>query len=190
MSSPNFLLIEGYITRNAELRHVGNNDNSVLSFSIGVSKGRDKDGESLGSSYFDCEFWNPPEKVLNNILDASEDEDSSLKVAIRGRLQQDRWENDEGENRSRVKIAVTTVSIPNYSENQNDDKGRGGGKSRNKKSNNKKSSRKSSGGRSSSRRDGGENTSKKKTRKTAEKNTGRDNDDDFEDNDDDDNVPF
>ncbi|MCK5610086.1 single-stranded DNA-binding protein [Candidatus Pacearchaeota archaeon] len=194
MSSPNFVLIEGYIARGAELREVGTRGNTVLSFTIGVSNGRDKDGESLGSSYFDCEFWNPAEKLGDAIVDASEDEDSSLKVAVRGRLKQDRWKNEDDETRSRVKIAATTVSIPNYSENPNDDDNKGGSRNKKKSSSGRKSGGRSSGGSKSSRSNsgGGTATKKKSNRKTAESNTGRDDDDDdFGDDDDDDgDVPF
>ena len=187
MSSPNFVLLEGFVARNAELREL-KGGLTVLSFSLAVSNGRNKDGESLGSSYFDVEFWNPSEKVADNILDASEDEDGGLKVAVRGRLKQDRWENDEGETRSRVKISATTVSVPNYSENgnNNDD---GGSRRRGKKNSKRSSGR--GGKKSSSRRNSGGNSKKRSSRRTAEEDTGRSDDDDFgDDEDDDDGVPF
>ncbi len=178
MSSPNFVLLEGYVSRNAELREVGNNGATILAFSVGVSKGRDSDGESLGTSYFDIDFWNPSEKLADSIIDASEDEDSSLKLSIRGRLNQDRWENEDGESRSRVKIVASTISIPNYSEN-NDNGGKKGKKKKKKKGSSKKKSSRPTNRKSS-----------KKSRKAT--NTGRKNDDDFDEDEDDDedDVPF
>lgn len=188
MSSPNFVLLEGYVARGAELREVGSRGNSVLAFALAVSNGRNRDGESLGTSYFDVEFWNPSERIADAIIDASEDDDSSLKVGIRARLKQDRWENDEGETRSRVKLAATTVFIPNYSENQNSDDDEDEGRSRRRSK--KKSKRRGGGGRGKKKSRRSSGGSKKRSRRTAEEDTGVEDEDDFEDDEDDDDVPF
>lgn len=182
MSSPNFVYLEGYIQR-AEEREVGRNGNRVLSFTLAV-RGRGEDAEY---SYFDVDHWNTPSKIAEAIIDAGESEGSSRKFAVRGSLKQDRWETEDGDKRSRVKIAATTVFAPFYSE-EDDDDDEGGSRRRSKKKSKKKSSKRGgSRKKSSSRRGGG---GKKRRR--------RDEDEDYEDPDeeseeedeDDDDVPF
>lgn len=55
MPSRNYFEVMGHVARDAELRAVG--DTSVLKFSVGVSRGKKKNGEDAGTDWIPCEMW-------------------------------------------------------------------------------------------------------------------------------------
>lgn len=184
MSSPNFVYLEGYIQR-AEVRQVGKNGNEVLSFTLAVPNR----GEDAGYSYFDVDHWNTPEAIADKIIEAGDSEDgNSRKFGIRGGLVQERWETEDGDKRSKVKIKATVIFPPFYSENNDEDEKPSGRSSKKKKA--KKKSGSKSGSKSKKRGSRGSSGRGKKSKRRDEPE-----DDDYEDPDDDDDdgdddVPF
>lgn len=106
MSDINTLAITGNLTRDSELRDIGNGS-LVLVFSVANSRGyRSVDGWKEKTSYFDCAIYGKSAKKVQKYLVKGKG------VAIKGELQQDRWKDKQtGKMRSRVKIKVDDLSF-------------------------------------------------------------------------------
>ena len=97
----NSVTIDGY----ARLRRSGSfpDGTPFVNFSLGHSayKGKDEDGKSINETqYFECEMIGGYAATLAQ--DLSEEE--SYPVVVQGTIKQDRWETNEGDKRSQVKI--------------------------------------------------------------------------------------
>ena len=106
VSDINTLAITGNLTRDSELRDIGNGS-LVLVFSVANSRGYlTVDGWREKTSYFDCAIYGKrAEKVQKYLV-------KGKGVAIKGELQQDRWKDKQtGKMRSRVKIKVDDLSF-------------------------------------------------------------------------------
>jgi len=99
----NGVFMTGRLTRDAEMKPVG--DNNVISFSIAnddeSKKQQDGSYENI-VSFFNCEFWSKSGKMAMHLL-------KGKAVTITGALKQDRWQDKEGQNRSVVKIKCSKV---------------------------------------------------------------------------------
>jgi single-strand DNA-binding protein len=96
----NTITIIGRLTRDAETRTVG--DKTVASFAIASNyyAGKDK-GE--GVNYVDVEYWTRPE-FLQHLK-------KGKHVAVAGTLRQDRWQDKDGQNRSKIKVLGHEVQL-------------------------------------------------------------------------------
>jgi len=100
----NNLTLSGNLTRDSKLKQVG--ATSVLNFSIAVNNDYLKDGQKVEQSYFfDCVVWGKRATSLEQFLK------KGSKVAIAGSLKQDRWQDQDGKNRSKCKINATNVVL-------------------------------------------------------------------------------
>lgn len=107
MSDLNVTVVEGRLTRSAELKHLNNDKRTaVCTFSIANNRSRKADnGEWIDAvSYFDCELWGKYGEAMASKLVKGE------KVTIEGRLDQDRWEKN-GQYSSRIKITVEKLHV-------------------------------------------------------------------------------
>src|SRR6266567_1531002 len=93
-------IIAGNLTRDAELNKSGR----VLGFSVAVNR-RQKDGEEWVdvAHFFDCKVLGNRAEGLSKILT------KGMKVTVLGDLVQDRWETDDGQKRSAVRIIAREV---------------------------------------------------------------------------------
>lgn len=100
----NIVVIEGRLTRNAEMKSAGNS--TVTTFSIANNQSYKKDGNWIENVYFfDCEIWGPFGETMRQYLNKGQ------KVTVTGQLVQNRWTDSEGKNRSADKIRVKDLSI-------------------------------------------------------------------------------
>ncbi|MBX0312294.1 MAG: single-stranded DNA-binding protein [Sulfurihydrogenibium sp.] len=102
----NKVILVGRLTGNPELR-VLQNGMSVAVFSIAVNrKYKDKNGNWQEESYFfDIEaFGQLAERIGKQLA-------KGYQVLIEGQLRQDRWEDKNGEKRSKVKIIAERISL-------------------------------------------------------------------------------
>ena len=100
----NTVILIGNLTRDAGLKNVG--ATSVLNFSIAVSDDYLKDGQKVEQSYFfDCVVWGKRAESLQRFLN------KGSKIAVEGSLKQDRWQDQDGKNRSKCKINATNVVL-------------------------------------------------------------------------------
>lgn len=105
MANLNVVMVIGNLTKDPESRAVG--ESQVASFSIATNrKWKGGDGTQKEQvSYFDCEGWGKTGELVMQYLK------KGRRVLVSGRLQQDRWQSPEGQNRSRVKIVAESVQF-------------------------------------------------------------------------------
>lgn len=98
----NTVTLVGNLTRDPELKHAG--DTAIANLGIAVNGSVKKNGEWVDrADFFDVTvFGKRAENVCQYLSKGS-------KLAIAGRLRQDRWETDSGENRSKVKIIADQI---------------------------------------------------------------------------------
>ncbi len=97
----NIVSISGNIVRDSEARA-----NDVLTFSVANSEMRKQDDDWVNyPNYFDCVVFGKRAQALKKWLV------KGTRVVISGRLHQSRYENKDGEKRSRVEIIVNDIEF-------------------------------------------------------------------------------
>ena len=100
----NIVVIEGRITKNAEMKSAG--ATTVTSFSIANNQSYKKDGNWVDNAYFfECEIWGAFGETMRQYLNKGQ------KVTVTGQLVQNRWTDTNGKSRSSEKIRVKDLSI-------------------------------------------------------------------------------
>lgn len=102
MSDSNITIV-GNLTRTPELRYL-TNGTAVCNLGVAVNRRFQKNSEWVEEvSFFDVVCWRD---LADNV---AESVDKGDRVIVTGRLEQRRWENSEGENRSKVEIVADSV---------------------------------------------------------------------------------
>ena len=117
MSTMNHVYISGYVTRDAELRFVSSGT-PLCSFSIGVPRSWQQSGQwKKETSFIDCKAWG---ELAEH---AGEQLHKGVGILVQGRSQQERWETEEGNVRSRLVVVADHVQVVGQSKarNSNDD---------------------------------------------------------------------
>lgn len=98
MNSLNSILMEGNLVRDPELGATPKGT-QVCKFSIATNRFYKQEGAKVDEvSYFDVEVWAKlAENCQNNL-------EKGRGVRVVGRLKQDRWHDEEGKGRTKVKI--------------------------------------------------------------------------------------
>lgn len=100
MNALNSILIEGNLTRDPEYKTV-KGDLTIATFSVAHNRYRRVNGEMQEeTSFFDVTAFGRTAETMRDKVQPKK----GRGVRVVGRLTQDRWTNDEGENRSKVKI--------------------------------------------------------------------------------------
>jgi len=94
----NSVNIIGRLTKDPEMRQT-NSGKSVCSFSIAVNKGKDN------TSFFDVSVWDKTADICGQYLSKGK------QVALSGELVQQRWQDQNGQNKSKVSINARTVQF-------------------------------------------------------------------------------
>ena len=98
----NVAVLIGRLTSNPDMKYTQSGV-AVANFSIAVDRDfKNKDGERE-TDFFDVTCWRGLAETVGNNLT------KGRLVAVQGRLQQDRWENQEGQKRSKVIINADEV---------------------------------------------------------------------------------
>ena len=99
------VLVGGNLTRDAELRYT-NSGSLVVSFSIALNR-RVKQGETWEekTDFFRVSYWGKPAEAIGKFLTKGK------KVAVEGRLSQNRWQGQDGKNNSSVEIVASNVVL-------------------------------------------------------------------------------
>lgn len=105
MATLNEVRLIGNLTKDPEQKQAGTH--TIASFSIAVNRrSKGADGQAKEDvSFFDCEAWNKTAELVMQYLK------KGRTVLVGGRLQQDRWQSAEGQNRSKVKIVADNVQF-------------------------------------------------------------------------------
>jgi len=94
MANYNRVVLVGNLTRDPELRYAPNGT-AVAKFSIAVNR---KYKENDETSFFDIVFFGKPAEIIAEYMK------KGRPLLVEGRLQQRRWETDEGQKRSKVEV--------------------------------------------------------------------------------------
>lgn len=105
MATLNEVRLIGNLTKDPETRAAGSH--TITSFSIAVNRrSKGADGQAKEDvSFFDCEAWNKTGELVMQYCK------KGRPVLVLGRLQQDRWQTNEGQNRSKVKIVADNIQF-------------------------------------------------------------------------------
>ena len=97
----NSVVIVGRLTKDPELSYTPSTNKAICKFSIASNSGtKDED-----VSYFDIVVWEKQAENCNKFIL------KGTQVIITGRLKQDRYQTQDGQNRSRVNITATSVQF-------------------------------------------------------------------------------
>jgi len=105
MNSLNSVLLEGNLTRDPELKYTPKGT-AVCAFSIASNRSFKQEEEYHEEvSYFDVTAWSHLAEVCNEYLK------KGRGVRVVGRLKQDRWNDPEGNGRSKVFVVAEHVEF-------------------------------------------------------------------------------
>lgn len=101
MASFNQVILLGNLTRDVELRHTPSNQ-AVANIGLAMNRQyQTKDGDRREETTFvDCEAWGRQAEVMAQYLS------KGRPVFIQGRLKLDTWQDQQGQNRSKLKVVV------------------------------------------------------------------------------------
>lgn len=105
MQGLNTVSIGGNLCRNAELRATASGM-AVLTFSVAVNESRknQQTGEYEDyPNYVDCTMFGRRAESVSRYLT------KGTYVALTGRLHQSRWQNEDGQNRSKLEVTVGNI---------------------------------------------------------------------------------
>jgi single-strand DNA-binding protein len=98
MANYNRVVLMGNLTRDPELRYTPNGS-AVASFAIAVNRRYKVDNEKREeTSFFDIVFFGKPAEIIAEYMK------KGRPLLVEGRLQQRRWETDDGQKRSKVEV--------------------------------------------------------------------------------------
>ncbi len=101
----NKVVIVGRLTRDPELRHVGSGT-ALCKISIANGRNYTVNGERKEeTSYFNCTAWGKQAEIINQYCRKGK------QVAIEGRLQQNRWQGQDGKTMSAVDIIIERLQM-------------------------------------------------------------------------------
>lgn len=104
MNDTNKVILIGRLTRDPELKTIG--ETSVGKFSIAVGSSYKKGNEKIDeTSFFDCEVWGKLADVLGQYATKGK------QICIEGKLKQKTWDGQDGKKMSKVKIRVETFQL-------------------------------------------------------------------------------
>jgi single-strand DNA-binding protein len=103
--SMNKVFLMGNLTRDIELRPVG--DTQVGNIGLAVNRRfRTASGEDREETTFvDCETWGKQAEIMARYLQ------KGRPVLIEGRLKLDQWQDQSGQNRSKLKVVVENFTF-------------------------------------------------------------------------------
>lgn len=107
-------IITGNLVQDPELRSTPSGS-QVCSFAVAVNDGyRTKDGNNVDSvSYIDCVAWNKAGEIISQYAK------KGSGILVSGRLRQDRFEDKQGNKRSRLSVVVEDFNFLNGRDNAN-----------------------------------------------------------------------
>lgn len=101
----NTVTLGGNLTRDPELRQAG--ESQVCSFALAVNrKYRDRSGELQEDvTFVDVECWGRSGEIVGQYLS------KGAPLAVTGEIRQDRWEDKDGNKRSKLKVVARSVHL-------------------------------------------------------------------------------
>lgn len=105
MNDINAVTLTGRLTQDAELKYT-NGGMAISEFAIAVN-GSKKNGDQWEqiASFFDCTMFGKRAESLAHYMEKGK------PVAIAGRLDQQRWKSQGGQNRSKIVVIVSDITL-------------------------------------------------------------------------------
>lgn len=100
----NKAILIGRLTRNPELRYIGNNT-PVTTFSLAVNRPFTNQNGEREVDFINCIVWRKLAETVKNYLS------QGSQVAVEGRIQTRRYQNGKGENKHITEILVENVEF-------------------------------------------------------------------------------
>ncbi len=116
----NRVFLMGNLTRDVELRHLPNSSTAVANIGLAVNRRyRTQSGEQREEvTFVDCDAFGRTAEVMSQYLQRGR------PVFIEGRLKLDQWQDQQGNNRSKMKVIVESFQ---FIDSQGGNSGGGGG---------------------------------------------------------------
>ncbi len=118
----NKVMLMGNLTRDPELRYTTNNQ-AVVNIGLAINRrytsGSGEAREEV--TFVDCEAWGRTAEIMNQYLS------KGRPVFIEGRLRLDTWQDQQGQNRSKMKVVIESFQFVDSRGGGGDDGGGGGG---------------------------------------------------------------
>ena len=102
----NIVVLSGYIASSKLELQQTKSGKTFLRFSLAISNGKTKDGKPYEPDFILCEAWE--ERALHIVEYYSK----GKGIEISGKIKQDRWEDQEGNKRTRLKVLVDQREFP------------------------------------------------------------------------------
>ena len=109
----NMVCLSGYIATHELKLQQTESGKTYLRFSIAISNGKNKEGKAYDPDFINCEAWE--ERALH----ISEYYSKGKGIEITGKIKQDKWEDEERNKKSRLKVLVDRVEFPKSNKNEN-----------------------------------------------------------------------
>ena len=98
MASFNRVILVGNLTRDVELRHIPSGT-AVTDISLAVNERIKRNDQWVDDvNFFDVTLWGRTAEIAGEYLS------KGSSVLIEGRLKQDKWEQEDGQKRSKIKV--------------------------------------------------------------------------------------
>lgn len=111
----NRIILIGRLTRDPELKYTPAGT-AVASFSLANSRSYSTGGEKKDQvSYFDCVAWSKMGEIITEYCKKGK------QIAVEGRLQQRRWDDQDGNKKTKVEIVVENFQFLSGGKNQDED---------------------------------------------------------------------
>lgn len=107
MKDLNHIILSGRVTRDAEVKEIGEGITAV-NFSIAFTTSRKTNGEwSEKTNFIDC-------LCFGSFADAIKDiPKKGVSVVVMGVMEQDTWESSDGKKNSKIVVKVTEIRLVN-----------------------------------------------------------------------------
>ncbi len=101
MHNFNRVILMGRLTRDPELKTLGT-DSQVCSFGLAINRNfTDHNGASQEEvTFIECQAWNKLGRII------AERFEKGRPIHIEGRLRYDQWQDEEGNNRTKLKVVA------------------------------------------------------------------------------------
>ena len=77
----------------------------ICEFSIYIGNGKDKNGEWRDSDFIPCKAWNATAELI------AEHFDKNSQIGITGKLSQEKWEDPEGNKKSKIIVSINSIDF-------------------------------------------------------------------------------
>jgi single-strand DNA-binding protein len=105
MTDLNVVTIIGRLTRDPEVSYT-KNEKAYANFAIATNRSWQSGGNKVEEvSFIDIQVWGRMAEVCGKYIE------KGSQICVSGRIQQQRWKNKEGQNRSKIVVVANTVQF-------------------------------------------------------------------------------